>query len=138
MSEGEESGVRFGAVVKGAVVGGIASLIESWVVAMLFMSGTPKSQAETEAMAKALMSSQSYLLTDLVASLLCMAIGGYVAACSAGRSGTLNGAVTGAVLMLVVGAMAIMSPQSMPGWYIAAVFLLIIPVAALGGKMRAV
>ena len=31
----------------------------------------PESQAETEAMAKALISAQPYLLTDLVASLLC-------------------------------------------------------------------
>lgn len=132
----EAASFELGAVIKGAIVGGVASLIGSVVVAFPFMSGTPRSEAEAEAMATALASSQAYLLTDLVASLLFMAIGGYVAAASAGHSGGKHGAITGALLMLVVGAMFMMSSTPTPGWYSAAIFSLIIPAAALGGVLR--
>lgn len=132
----EGEGLEIGAVLKGAVVGGIVSLIESTVVGMMFMKGTPHSQAEATAAAQALMASNTYLFTDLAASLLCMAFGGWIAAGSAGHSGTKHGAVTGVLLLAFVGVMALVSPQGVPGWYIVAVFLLIIPAAALGGKLR--
>ena len=133
-----EAGLDFGAVFKGAVVGAVASLIESTVLGMVFLPGTPKSPAEAETMMKALMASQSYLLTDLGASLFCMAIGGYVAAGSAQRAGLVHGGITGALLMCFVGAMYSMSPHLTPGWYTGATFILIIPAAAVGGLMRGV
>jgi len=134
----ENGSFGLGAVIKGTIVGGIASIIESMVVAIPFMRGAPRSQAEAEAMAKALMSSPSYLMTDLGGSLLCMAIGGYVAAGSAGHSGVKHGAVTGVLLMGVIALTAALSSQHTPGWYTAAVFLLIVPAAAVGGMLRGV
>jgi putative membrane protein (TIGR04086 family) len=89
-------------------------------------------------MAKALMTSRSYLMTDLGASLLCMALGGYVAAGSAGRSGAMNGAVAGVLMMLIVGGMFLLSPVHPPMWYTAVAFLLIIPASAFGGMLRGV
>ena len=127
--------LSFGAAIKGAVVGAIASLIESSVVAWIFMSGTPKSVAEGEAATKALMASQSYLLTDLGGSLLCMAIGGYVAASSAKQSGLKHGIVTGVLLLAFVAVMMMIFP-GVPRWYTVTVFILIIPAAALGGMLR--
>lgn len=128
--------LSFGAVIKGAVVGAIASLIESSVVGWIFMSGTPKSVAEGEAATKALMASQSYLLTDLGGSLLCMAIGGYVAASSAKQSGLKHGIVTGVLLLAFVAMMMMMISSGVPRWYTVTVFILIIPAAALGGMLR--
>ena len=136
MSEGEGSSVSVGGIVKGAIVGTIAALVGSWLVAMPFATGMPKTPEEAEAMTKALMASQPYLLTDLFVSLLCMAIGGYVAAGSAEESGTVNGALTGVVLFLLMGAIFFIESQSAPLWYTASVFILIIPAAALGGKIR--
>jgi hypothetical protein len=80
-----------GGAIKGAVVGGLASLIESQVVAMPFMKGSPHTMEEAVEMSKALMTSTPYLMTDLAASLLCMAIGGYVATAS-GQSPVKQGA----------------------------------------------
>lgn len=132
----ESLSVAWGAVVKGAVAGGVASFIESMVVAMPFMSGTPHTQAEAEAMVKALMLSNKYLMTDLAASLFCMALGGWVAAGSAGHSGAKHGAITGVILLCVIGVTALVSSQLVPAWYTAAVLILIVPAAALGGKIR--
>ena len=129
-----DAGLDWGGVIKGAVVGGVASLIEAMVVAIPFMKGTPHSAEEADAMTKALMTSSSYLMTDLGASLLCMAIGGYVAAGSG--SAVKQGGAAGVLMCLIVGGMYLAAPSTLPGWYTAAVFTLIVPAAIIGGLMR--
>lgn len=130
-----DASLEWGSVIKGAVVGGVASLIESMVVAIPFMKGAPRSQEEAEAMTKALMTSSSYLMTDLGASLLCMAIGGYVAAGSS-RSGVKQAGAAGVLMACGLAAMYFASPVATPGWYTAAVFILVVPAAMLGGLLR--
>lgn len=132
----QDAPLDWGAAVKGAVVGGVASVIESMVVAIPFMKGTPRSAEEAEAMVKALTSSMSYLMTDLGASLLCMAIGGYVAAGSAGHSPVKHGGAAGVLLIFIIGGMYLIAPSVTPGWYNAAVFILIVPAAMLGALLR--
>lgn len=131
----QDGAFEFGAAIKGAVVGGVASMIESMVVAIPFMKGTPTSPAEAEAMTKALIGSSTYLMTDLAGSLLCMGLGGYVAA-GAAHSKLKHAGAAGALMILVVGGFYMISPSMTPSWYTAAVFILILPAALLGGLLR--
>lgn len=134
-SGAREASFDLGGAIKGAVVGSGASFLESMVVAIPFMKGTPTSQAEAEEMTKALMTSSTYLMTDLAASLLCMALGGYVAAGSS-RSPVKQGGAAGVMMALVLAGLYFASPVATPGWYTAAVFVLIVPAAIFGGMMR--
>ena len=133
-------GLEVGALVKGAAAGLLASLVESLVVVIPFMSGTPRTQAEVESMGRAVLAAPGYLATDLVGSLLCMVLGGYVSAVCAGRDGARHGAITGAAMLLVVGGLAlvsiVLSGVQVPPWYTATSLLLAVPAAALGGSLR--
>ena len=78
--------------------------------------------------------SDASLFLLAVAGLLCTALGGYVAARMAKRSGTLNGLAVGIVAVSV----GILSQRGvgfaeLPDWYPALVFALVVPAGALGG-----
>lgn len=135
LSSARNSSFDFGGALKGAVVGGLAGLIESQVVAMPFMAGSPSTMDEALAMTKVLMTSMAYLMTDLVASLLCMAIGGYVAT-AASQSPVKQGGAAGVMMALVLAGLYAMSPIKTPDWYTAVTFILVIPAAIFGGMMR--
>jgi hypothetical protein len=134
-SGAQETSFDLGGALKGAFVGSLAGIIESQVVALPFMKGSPRNMEEAVEMMKVLMTSMTYLMTDLVASLLCMAIGGYVATAS-GRSPVKQGGAAGVVMALVLAGMYSLSPVTTPGWYTAVIFILIVPAAIFGGMMR--
>lgn len=135
-SGAQDASLDIGSVIKGAAVGTVASVIESMVVAIPFMKGVPTTPAQAEEMTKALMTSSTYLMTDLGASLLCMAIGGYAAAGSNPNAKVKNAGAAGVLMALVLAGLYFASPSLTPGWYTAAVFILIVPAAILGGLMR--
>ena len=135
-TSGPTTEMGWGGVIFGAIVGGVLSVVESSVIAIPFVKSMPKSPEEAVEVMKALMASQSFLMADLGASMLCMAVGGYVAAGSERSSGLKQGAAAGFLLLGFVWAMSIFTPRALPGWYSAASLWLVVPAAIIGGILR--
>ncbi|HEX7043969.1 MAG TPA: hypothetical protein VF203_05085 [Burkholderiales bacterium] len=86
---------------------------------------------EADAAMQALLSRGDFLLTSLVIGLACSALGGYVAARTAGRDLYLHAGLVGLASLLL----GLLAGTRGPIWFNVAGFLLVLPAALYGGYL---
>jgi hypothetical protein len=116
-------------------VGGtmVFSVIAATVASILLFSGG----TAPEALGQALEESATFKALSLAGGLMCTALGGYVAARFANRSEYATAFAVGLASFVFGEATILFSDQAVPLWIRLVGDALVIPVALLGGHLRA-